>query len=107
MLEFVNLLKDDAEEVLDALVPNIGATLDVLTTTAILSNEVSSQETIEIARALLKCQVEIFKYHNWRRKINFLKQIECLPNCMPGDFIYQHFTQVIIALSVEAVSENT
>lgn len=105
--DFVKLLRDEAEEVLDALVPNIGMTLELLTATGILSVENSSQSTIDIARALLKCQVEIFKYHNWRRKMNFLRQIECLPNCMPGDFIHQHFTQVIASLSLDAVSMNS
>lgn len=100
----MKLLRDESEEVLDALVPNIGATVELLTATGVLFVENSSQVTIEIARALLKCQVEIFKYHNWRRKKNFLEQIECLPNCMPSDFIHQHFTQVIVSLSLEAVS---
>lgn len=100
----MKLLRDESEEVLDALVPNISSTLECLTLTGVLSVDNSSQITIEIARALLKCQVEIFKYHNWRRKRNFLQQIECLPNCMPGDFIHQHFTQVVVALSLEAVS---
>lgn len=102
--DFVKLLRDESEEVLDALVPNISTTLDCLTSSAALSVDNSSQITIEIARALLKCQVEIFKYHNWRRQKIFLEQIECLPNCMPGDFIHQHFTQVVVALSLEAVS---
>lgn len=102
--DFVRLLRDEEEEVLDALVPNISETLEILTTAGILSIDNSFQETIEISRALLKCQVEIFKYHNWRRKMTFLQQLECLPNCIPGDFIHQHFTQVVIGLSLEAVS---
>lgn len=100
----MKLLRDEAEEVLDALVTNIATTLELLTETGILCVENVTQNTIEIARALLKCQVEIFKYHNWRRKTNFLQQLECLPMCMPNDFIHQHFTQVVAALSLDAVS---
>lgn len=100
----MKLLRDDSEEVLDSLVPNIGNTLDLLTASGVLSRDTTSQATLEIGRALLKCQVEVFKSHNWRRKELFLTQLEHLPMCMNSEFIHQHFTPVILKLTEEAVS---
>ncbi|KAJ8938537.1 hypothetical protein NQ318_016907 [Aromia moschata] len=102
--DLIKLLRDDAEEVLDSLVPNIGVTLELLCTSGVLSRENATQCNLEISRALLKCQAELFKYHNWRRKLAFLQQLEHLPNCMPSDFIHQHFTSVILKLTIDGVS---
>ncbi|XP_023021744.2 serine/threonine-protein phosphatase 4 regulatory subunit 4 isoform X2 [Leptinotarsa decemlineata] len=105
VIDIVKLLRDDAEEVLDVLVPNIGNTLELLASTGILSREQTSQTTLEIGRALLKCQVEIFRYYNWRRKMEFLKQLEQLPICVSADFIHQHFAPLVLKLTVEARSK--
>lgn len=103
MMDFVKLLRDDAEEVLDALVPNIEATLECLCHAGLLSRESVAPGTLEISRALLKCQSDIFRYHNWRRKMTFLQQLECLPHVLESDFIHQHFTSVVLKLIISAV----
>ncbi|KAJ8980634.1 hypothetical protein NQ317_011710 [Molorchus minor] len=99
--DLIKLLRDDAEEVLDSLVPNIGVTLELLANSGVLSKDSATHSSLEISRALLKCQVELFKYHNWRRKLAFLQQLEHLPNCMPSDFIHQHFTSVVLKLTID------
>lgn len=104
MMDFVKLLRDDSEEVLDSLVPNIGTTLEFLCVGGVLSRENIAPGTLEVSRALLKCQADIFRYNNWRRKMIFLEQLECLPNVIESDFIHQHFTSVILKLTINAVS---
>ncbi|KAJ8919708.1 hypothetical protein NQ315_006236 [Exocentrus adspersus] len=102
LMDFVKLLRDDAEEVLDSLVPNIGPTLEYLCMAGVLSRDSVAPGTLEVSRALLKCQAEIFRFHNWRRKMIFLQQLECLPNIIESDFIHQHFTSVILKLTISA-----
>ncbi|XP_018567757.1 serine/threonine-protein phosphatase 4 regulatory subunit 4 isoform X2 [Anoplophora glabripennis] len=102
MMDFVKLLRDDSEEVLDSLVPNVATTLECLCGAGVLSREAVAPGTLEISRALLKCQADIFRYHNWRRKMTFLQQLECLPNVIESDFIHQHFTSVILKLTINA-----
>ncbi|XP_057661531.1 serine/threonine-protein phosphatase 4 regulatory subunit 4-like isoform X2 [Diorhabda carinulata] len=100
--DLLKLIRDDSEEVLDGLVPNIGTTLVLFTNAGLLSREATSQSTLDIGRALLKCQVEIYSNNNWRRRKAFLQQLENLPTCMPADFIHQHFTPVIMKLTIES-----
>lgn len=102
--DLLKLIRDDSEEVLDVLVPNIGSTLALLASVGYLSKEQTTQATLDTGRALLKCQSEIFKYYNWRRNKTFLEQLEKLPLCMPPDFIHQHFTPLILKLTTVAVS---
>ncbi|CAG9855810.1 unnamed protein product [Phyllotreta striolata] len=99
--DILKLIRDDSEEVLDVLIPNIGNTFTFLANAGFLSKEQTTQTTIDMGRALVKCQTEIFKYHNWRRKRSFLEQLEKLPNCTPSDFIHQHFTPLILKLTIE------
>lgn len=99
----MKLFRDDAEEVLEMLVPHIGETLQQLCINGVLSRESSTPSTLEITRALLKCQVELSKTHNWRIKTEFLQQMEYLTNCIPSDFIHQHFTPVMLNCVLEAV----
>ncbi|CAH1113299.1 unnamed protein product [Psylliodes chrysocephalus] len=100
--DLLKLIRDDSEEVLDVLVPNIGSTLALLASVGYLSKEQTTQATLDTGRALLKCQSEIFKYYNWRRNKTFLEQLEKLPLCMPPDFIHQHFTPLILKLTTVA-----
>ncbi|XP_063920691.1 serine/threonine-protein phosphatase 4 regulatory subunit 4-like isoform X2 [Zophobas morio] len=100
--DIIKLLRDDAEEVLQMLVPDVGPTLELLCTHGVLSRENTLPSCLEITRALLKCQAELSKSYNWRIKSNFLQQLERLPNCMPSDFIHQHFSPVILGCVLEA-----
>ncbi|XP_072399856.1 serine/threonine-protein phosphatase 4 regulatory subunit 4-like isoform X2 [Diabrotica undecimpunctata] len=102
LIDFLKLIRDDSEEVLDALVPNIGPILVMFTSVGVLSREYTTQATLDIGRGLLKCQVEIYSNYNWRRRMAFLVQLEDLPTCMPSDFIHQHFTPLVLKLSLES-----
>jgi hypothetical protein len=84
------------------LVPHVGSTLELLCANGVLSRETSLPSCLEITRALLKCQMELSKCYNWRIKSNFLQQMERLPNCMPSDFIHQHFSPVILNCVLES-----
>ncbi|KAF5272713.1 hypothetical protein FQA39_LY07740 [Lamprigera yunnana] len=99
--DFVRLLQDDSEEVLSTLVPNLGNTLDLLCQYDILSRQIANAATLEVGRALLKCQYELATGNNWRLFTHFLHQLEHLPNCMPPDFIHQHFTPIVLACAVD------
>ncbi|GJQ83912.1 hypothetical protein Trydic_g19850 [Trypoxylus dichotomus] len=94
--DFVRLLRDDAEDVLQMLVPNLKSTLSLLAQFGFLSKDRTDQTTMEISRAVLKCQIELAKGYNWRLLATFIEQLECLPLCMPSDFIHQHFTPIIL-----------
>uniref|UniRef100_A0A6P7GHL9 Serine/threonine-protein phosphatase 4 regulatory subunit 4-like n=1 Tax=Diabrotica virgifera virgifera TaxID=50390 RepID=A0A6P7GHL9_DIAVI len=102
LIDFLKLIRDDSEEVLDALVPNIGPILVMFTSVGVLSRDKTTQATLDIGRGLLKCQVEIYSNYNWRRRMAFLVQLEDLPTCMPSDFIHQHFTPLVLKLSLES-----
>lgn len=102
--DFVRLLRDDAEEVLQALVPHIGITLELFSACGALSKCIANNITVEIGRALVKCQLELMKGTNWRLLEQFLHQLECLPNFMPAEFIHQHYTPSILGIAVAGVS---
>ncbi|KAL3285405.1 hypothetical protein HHI36_019507 [Cryptolaemus montrouzieri] len=96
--DIVRLLRDDAEDVLHMVVPKLGVTMEVLSNYGLLSRETSTQTSLEIGRAILKCHMELSKGVNWRIQTDLLAQLEHLPNCLPSDFIHQHFTPVIFAI---------
>lgn len=104
--DLVRLLRDDAEEVLQMLVPHIGNTLLLLCQFGTLSRDKADQSTMEIGRALLKCQLELTKGYNWRLLEQLLKEQERLPECMPSDFIHQHFTPVILGNVMNGVRNS-
>jgi hypothetical protein len=63
---------------------------------------------VDIGQALLKCEAEISMTTNWRLHAMTLGQFECLPQCVPSDFIYSHFIPIIfdrIYTAVSTVSE--
>jgi len=46
---------------------------------------------------------------NWRLHAMILGQLECLPHCLPSDFIHSHFIPVIfnrIHVVVSTISEK-
>lgn len=95
--DFVRLLRDDAEEVLQTLVPNLANTLELFCKHGVLSKEKADQGAMEIGRAMLKCQLELTKGYNWRLLSDYLAQLERLPQVVPSDFIHQHFTPVVLS----------
>ncbi|KAK4873132.1 hypothetical protein RN001_015161 [Aquatica leii] len=99
--DFVRLLQDDSEEVLNSLVPHLGTTLELLCEFETLSRLNVNPATLEIGRALLKCQFELTTRNNWRLSTMFLHQFERLPNCMPSDFIHQHFTPILLTCAAK------
>ena len=59
---------------------------------------------MDIGQALLKCEAEVSMTTNWRLHAMTLGQFECLPHCVPSDFIYSHFIPVIFDRMFTAVS---
>lgn len=101
--DIVRLFKDDAEEVLQMVVPHVSSILDLFHIHGLISRETTNPATLDICRGLMKCQVEITKGTNWRLLTKLLYQFEYLPNCVPGDFIHQHFTPSLVNLAVAGV----
>ncbi|XP_069691173.1 serine/threonine-protein phosphatase 4 regulatory subunit 4-like isoform X1 [Periplaneta americana] len=93
--ELIKLLRDDAEEVLQGLVPRLGQTMVLLSKAGSFSPEFMDTTVLDVGRALLKCETEISMTTNWRLHAMILGQLECLPHCMPSDFIHSHFIPVI------------
>ncbi|KAK2579505.1 hypothetical protein KPH14_010813 [Odynerus spinipes] len=89
--DFVKLLKDDPEEVLQRLVPYISSTLESLLRSQIIGTDRVDSNLMEIGRALLKCEAEIASTNNWRLASTMHAQLEILPKCFPSDFIYSYF----------------
>uniref|UniRef100_A0A1Y1KKB2 Serine/threonine-protein phosphatase 4 regulatory subunit 4 n=3 Tax=Photinus pyralis TaxID=7054 RepID=A0A1Y1KKB2_PHOPY len=99
--DFVRLLQDDSEEVLSSLVQQLGVTLELFAQYGTLSRQTASPDTVDIGRAMLKCQFELTSGNNWRLLMHLLHQLEYLPNCMPPDFIHQHFTPFVLNCAVQ------
>ncbi|XP_075224826.1 serine/threonine-protein phosphatase 4 regulatory subunit 4-like isoform X2 [Lycorma delicatula] len=94
--EVIKLLKDDAEEVLQSLVPHLKDILESFCQTKTLMASFVDETAIEITRALRKCESEIASTYNWRLHSLFLQQLEVLPKCMPSDFIYTQFVPLVL-----------
>ncbi|XP_035725608.1 serine/threonine-protein phosphatase 4 regulatory subunit 4-like isoform X4 [Vespa mandarinia] len=92
--DFVKLLKDDPEEVLQKLVPNISSTLESLVESQIIGTDKMDSTLMEIGRALLKCEAEIASTNNWRLASTMHAQLEILPKCFPSDYIFSYFVPV-------------
>ncbi|XP_018319202.1 serine/threonine-protein phosphatase 4 regulatory subunit 4-like isoform X2 [Agrilus planipennis] len=99
--ELINLLKDDVDEIVQALVMNLDLTLQSFTTQRYLSKRNSEPMTLEIGNALLKCQNHLVKGNNWRLLTNFLNRLQYLTNCMPSDYLHQNFTPTILNIATE------
>ncbi|XP_068083242.1 uncharacterized protein [Anabrus simplex] len=99
--ELVKLLRDDSDEVLQGLIPNIAMTMELLAKTGNIGPDVvgsrvlNDSAALEIGRALVKCEAEVGRTHNWRLHSLLLHQLECLPNCLPSDFINSHFIPIM------------
>ncbi|CAL7947776.1 unnamed protein product [Xylocopa violacea] len=89
--DIIKLLKDDSEEVLQGLIPNIGLTLDCLAESQTIGQDRMDSAVMEIGRALLKCESEVAATHNWRLTSLMHSQLEILPKYFPSDFIYSYF----------------
>lgn len=86
------------------VVPHVSSILHLFFTHGLIVRENTNPATLDICRGLMKCQVEITKGTNWRLLTKLLYQFEYLPNCVPGDFIHQHFTPSLVNLAVAGVS---
>ncbi|KAI4494467.1 hypothetical protein M0802_008959 [Mischocyttarus mexicanus] len=89
--DFIKLLKDDPEEVLQKLVPNISSTLESLVQSQTIGTDRVDSTLMEILKALLICEAEIASTHNWRLASTMHAQLEILPKCFPSDIIYSYF----------------
>nr|XP_034188377.1 serine/threonine-protein phosphatase 4 regulatory subunit 4-like isoform X5 [Osmia lignaria] len=90
-LDVIKLLKDNSEEVLQGLVPNLGVTLDCLAECQVIGIDRAGNTVMEIGRALLKCESGIAATHNWRLAVLMYSQLEILPKYFSSDFIYSYF----------------
>lgn len=102
--ELVKLLRDETEDVLGALIPSLAEILMHFEAYNILSREAVTMLCFDLYRALVKCHLELFSGHIWRMQEQYLAQLECLPFCLPSDFIYQHFVPFILNDSIDGVS---
>ncbi|XP_046384425.1 serine/threonine-protein phosphatase 4 regulatory subunit 4-like isoform X2 [Ischnura elegans] len=93
--ELVHLLCDETQEVLSAIVPNLTTILLLMTKFKNIGPESLGTTVVEIGRALLKCEETISSTTNWRLHASFLSQMECLPQCLPIDYIQSHLVPVL------------
>ncbi|XP_011306054.1 serine/threonine-protein phosphatase 4 regulatory subunit 4 isoform X2 [Fopius arisanus] len=100
--DFMKLVKDDNEQVLQGLVPNIGKTLQLFVESQTISKDSIDLPVMEMGRALLKCEGEIFGTNNWRLSSLMFQQLEVLPKCFPSDYIYNYFVPVALNRALKA-----
>ncbi|XP_053596607.1 serine/threonine-protein phosphatase 4 regulatory subunit 4-like isoform X4 [Microplitis demolitor] len=101
--ELIKLLKDDHEQVLQGLIPQLSITLELLTQSHALGMEqLESSSVLELGKALMKCENEIFNTNNWRLSKLILQQLEILPKCFPSDYIYTYFVPVALNRALNA-----
>ncbi|KAF4517062.1 hypothetical protein B566_EDAN006379, partial [Ephemera danica] len=79
------------EEVLEALVPHLGTTLELLAKSGALKSSEEPAAVLELCRALLHCEEEVSQTNNWRLQANMLEQLACLPHCVSTDLVFTHF----------------
>ncbi|XP_029174251.1 serine/threonine-protein phosphatase 4 regulatory subunit 4-like isoform X5 [Nylanderia fulva] len=99
---FIKLLKDDSEEVLQGLIPHIGLTLECLTENQTIRTDRVDSTLMEIGKALLKCEAKVAGTHNWRLASLMHAQLEILPKCFPSDFIYSYFVPMAFSRILHA-----
>lgn len=102
--EFVRLLRDDAEEVLRMLVPQLTKSFELFVQTGVLAVDKVTPSSVEISKAILKCLAQLKKGYNWRLLCLYLKQLEFLPKCFRADQIHNDFTPAIVQCAVKGVS---
>ncbi|XP_057326164.1 serine/threonine-protein phosphatase 4 regulatory subunit 4-like isoform X4 [Microplitis mediator] len=100
--ELIKLLKDDHEQVLQGLIPQLSTTLQLLTQSQALGMEQLESSVVELGKALMKCENEIFNTNNWRLSKLILQQLEILPKCFPSDYIYTYFVPVALNRALNA-----
>ncbi|CAH1124911.1 unnamed protein product [Ceutorhynchus assimilis] len=100
IIDFTKLLRDEDEEVLHALIPNIASILESFTYVGVLQRDTIFQATSDICRAMQKCHEDAFKTNDWRMKECSLRQWEFLPNSFPSDFIHQHFSTMVLNAAI-------
>ncbi|XP_031778902.1 serine/threonine-protein phosphatase 4 regulatory subunit 4 isoform X2 [Nasonia vitripennis] len=95
--ELIRLLKDDNEEVLQALIPQISEIIEHLLHNKLIGVDQNTESyTIDLGRALMKCESEISSTNNWRLAALMLNQLEVLPKCFPSDFIYTYLVPIVV-----------
>ncbi|XP_012521534.1 serine/threonine-protein phosphatase 4 regulatory subunit 4 isoform X3 [Monomorium pharaonis] len=99
---FIKLLKDDSEEVLQDLIPHLGLTLECLAESQTIGTDRMDSSLMEIGKALLKCEAEIAGTHNWRLASLMHAQLEILPKCFSSDFIYSYFVPMTFSRILHA-----
>ncbi|XP_058804971.1 uncharacterized protein LOC131672055 [Phymastichus coffea] len=93
--ELIRLLKDSNEEVLQGLIPHVSEILDVLQQNQVIGADQTDASTIDLGRALIKCESEVSSTNNWRLSALMLNQLEILPKCFSSDFIYTYVVPII------------
>lgn len=102
--EFVRLLRDETEEVLNNLVPRIGTILSLFLTSGTINIERQDPISNEISKALLKCLAHLMKGYNWRLTASLVKEMEILPMVFKSDQINNDFTPQIVRCALYGVS---
>ncbi|XP_063973328.1 serine/threonine-protein phosphatase 4 regulatory subunit 4-like isoform X4 [Diachasmimorpha longicaudata] len=100
--DFIKLVKDDNDQVLQGIVPHIGQILQLFVESETISKDNIDLAVMEIGRALLKCEGEIFSTNNWRLSSLMFQQFEVLPKCFPSDYIYNYFVPVVVNRALKA-----
>ncbi|XP_044595510.1 serine/threonine-protein phosphatase 4 regulatory subunit 4-like isoform X5 [Cotesia glomerata] len=100
--ELIKLLKDDNEQVLQGLIPELSKTLELLIQSQSVGIEQLESSVVDMGKALLKCENEIFNTNNWRLSKLMLEQLEILPKCFPSDYIYTYFVPVTLNRALNA-----
>ncbi|XP_014250273.1 serine/threonine-protein phosphatase 4 regulatory subunit 4-like isoform X2 [Cimex lectularius] len=94
--DFLQLMYDEGDEVLEAFVPNINIIIDNFIKTGVYKTEATTKETImDLSKALLKCEGLISSWHNWRLYSSFMDQITMLHKINSPDSLFNNFVTLL------------
>ncbi|KAL1121949.1 hypothetical protein AAG570_003357 [Ranatra chinensis] len=98
--DFLRLLKDESEDVLEGLIPNITECLSHFVRNGVFGHALMDPSTSELVRSLMKCESVIAGTHNWRLHTTLFEQFECLYSVLPSDILFANFVTLLFNRAV-------
>uniref|UniRef100_A0A0K8SYZ9 Serine/threonine-protein phosphatase 4 regulatory subunit 4 n=2 Tax=Lygus hesperus TaxID=30085 RepID=A0A0K8SYZ9_LYGHE len=96
-INFIKILNDDAEEVLDGLIPQLNMLISMLTQNEFFNPKMEISLISELNPALLKCEGLVSTSHNWRLYCTFLSQIRILADILAPEALHADYTRLLLS----------
>ncbi|KAF6208321.1 hypothetical protein GE061_016775 [Apolygus lucorum] len=93
---FIKMLNDDSEEVLDGLVPQLNTIISMLTQNEFFNPKMEISLISELTPVLLKCEGLVSTSRNWRLYCTFLSQIRILADILAPEVLHADYTRLLL-----------